>query len=298
MHTTAKRFLAMCGMVVMLVLVASITAVPAFAASNGIYTAAAHPQYRNPQTGVIEDSGGDSSEVLGQSMTESVTYQRALVEVDENGQTYVTLRLQLMDNITSAQFQVDGSPVSATCMQENYGTNSADYRIPVNSEYSLIRCNLHITAMGRDVIFFVTLSDLTSGSEDFITSITVKDPEPAPQPEPQPQPTTPSEKPDAPASETTTNGDAAKPSDAEKSGNTEKPNSSQKPSDTKKPAKDDTKKPGLQEFDEKGNAVDKAEKGHRTNGGMHTFMIVAIVVVVMAAAGFGVWYFGFFKKKK
>lgn len=67
--------------------------------SNGIYTATATPHYRNPLTGKIEDSGGEDSEVLGQSMTESTTDTKALVEVDSNGNTYITVRLKLMDNI-------------------------------------------------------------------------------------------------------------------------------------------------------------------------------------------------------
>ncbi len=292
MHTTAKRFLAMCGMVVMLVLVASITAVPAYAASNGIYIATVHPQYRNPTTGAIEDSGGESSEVLGQSMTESATYKKALVEVDENGNTYVTLRLQLMDNIVNPRFDVDGAAVSATCMQENYGANTADFRIPVNSEYSVIRCNISVTAMGRDVIYFVTLSDLVPGSEDFITSVTVAQP----QPEPQPQPETPS----APE----TSAPAEQPAGAEKSEESQKPEETKKPEESKKtdeakkPAKDSAKKPGIQEFDKDGKAVNNNEKSSHQNHHMRTFAIVAIVVVVVAAAGLGVWYFGFFKKKK
>ena len=84
-------FKTLCGMVVMLALVAGITAIPAYAASNGIYTATATPHYRNPLTGKIEDSGGEDSEVLGQSMTESATYTKALVEVDSNGNTYITV---------------------------------------------------------------------------------------------------------------------------------------------------------------------------------------------------------------
>lgn len=169
-----KVFKALCGMVVVLALsMAGITAMSAYAADNGIYIATATPHYRNPQTGVIEDSGGDGSAVLGQSMTESATYRQALVEVDSAGNTFVTIRLQLMDNIRNPQFQVDGTPVSATLMQEDYTNNTADYRMRVNSENSVIRCNMNVIAMGRDVIFYITVSNLQEGSGDFITSITV-----------------------------------------------------------------------------------------------------------------------------
>ena len=54
---------------------------PVYAAENGIYLANANPSYRNPSTGAIEDSGGEGSAVLGQSMTESATYQ-VLSEID------------------------------------------------------------------------------------------------------------------------------------------------------------------------------------------------------------------------
>ena len=169
-----KIFKVLCGIVVVLALnVAGITAMSVYAADNGIYIATATPHYRNPQTGAIEDSGGDGSEVLGQSMTESATYKKALVEVDKAGNTYITIRLKLMDNIRNPQFQVDGVSVSAELMQEDYTNNTADYRMKVNSENSVIRCSMNVIAMGRDVIFYITVSDLTGGSGDFITSITV-----------------------------------------------------------------------------------------------------------------------------
>lgn len=160
-------------MVVMLALVAGITAIPAYAASNGIYTATATPHYRNPLTGKIEDSGGEDSEVLGQSMTESATDTKALVEVDSNGNTYITVRLKLMDNIQNPTFKVDGSSVLASLVQEDYSANTADYRMKVASENSVIRCSMYVVPMGRDVIFFITVSKLKSGSGDFVTSITV-----------------------------------------------------------------------------------------------------------------------------
>ena len=152
-NTASKLKRAICSMVVMLALVAGITSVPVLAASPGIYTATFH--YRHPTTGVIEDSGGESSYVLGQSMTDSALNKAALVEVDSSGATWVTIRLNLMDNIQSPQFQVDGSSVSATLMQEDYSNNTADYRMRVNSENSIIRCNMYVIPMGREVIFYI-----------------------------------------------------------------------------------------------------------------------------------------------
>ena len=182
-HTAMKWIYVLCGMAATLVLVAGVASVPVLAVSNGIYLAAATPHYKHPVTGVIEDAGGDGSAVLGQSMTESATYKQALVEVDPQGNTYVTIRLQLMDNIKDPQFQVDGKAVTATLMQENYGSmsaeNTADYRMKVNSENSVIRCNMFVIAMGREVIFYITVSNLQPGSGDFITSVKVEETKPS-----------------------------------------------------------------------------------------------------------------------
>src|SRR5699024_6811654 len=104
-NAASKLKWALCSMVVMLALVAGITSIPVLAASNGIYTATATPHYKHPTTGKIEDSGGEGSYVLGQSMTESALNKAALVEVDPQGNTFVTVRLNLMDNIQNPQFQ-------------------------------------------------------------------------------------------------------------------------------------------------------------------------------------------------
>ena len=172
----AKFFTKLCCAVVVLALMAGITAVQTLALSNGIYIATASPHYKHPVTGVIEDSGGEGSAVLGQSMTESALYNKALVEVDNKGTTYITVRLKLMDNIENPEFEVDGKSVSASLMQEDYTENTADYRMKVPSEKSIIKCSMYVVPMGRQVKFFITVSDLTSGSGDFITSVTVDKP--------------------------------------------------------------------------------------------------------------------------
>ena len=47
-NTAIKALRALCGMVVMLALMAGITSVSVLAASNGIYTATATSHYRHP----------------------------------------------------------------------------------------------------------------------------------------------------------------------------------------------------------------------------------------------------------
>lgn len=283
-------------MVVMLALMAGITSVQVLAASPGIYTATATSHYRHPTTGVIEDSGGEGSYVLGQSMTDSALNKAALVEVDSSGATWVTIRLNLMDNIQSPQFQVDGSSVSATLMQEDYTNNTADYRMRVNSENSIIRCNMYVIPMGRDVIFYITVGNLQSGSGDFITSITVQEPEPEPEqpavttPQTQtPSSQTPSEQ--APSSSQTPSSAAPSSSEASSS-NTSSADSSSEDSSSEAL--------GLEEFDASGNKVSdtstEAEQDSSTGNPVIWWVIGGIIVV--AIAGGCVWYFCFFRKGK
>ena len=313
-------FKTLCGMVVMLALVAGITAIPAYAASNGIYTATATPHYRNPLTGKIEDSGGEDSEVLGQSMTESATDTKALVEVDSNGNTYITVRLKLMDNIQNPTFMVDGSTTSASLMQEDYSANTADYRMKVASENSVIRCSMYVVPMGRDVIFFITVSNLNSGSGDFVTSISVNNNksnnssnnenssnnsysnnnsgnnnnssyEPA---------------------ESSNNSSSSKSSDKKSNKNSDKKKSKEttapttvKPSTAAQttvaiePTTDSAQEVnGLQEFDEQGSKVTAPATVDEVQNGSYAVWYVLGGVAVVLVAGFCVWYFGFFRKKK
>lgn len=313
-------FKALCSMVVMLALVAGITAIPAYAASNGIYTATATPHYRNPLTGKIEDSGGEDSEVLGQSMTESATYTKALVEVDSNGNTYITVRLKLMDNIQNPTFKVDGSSVSASLMQEDYSANTADYRMKVASENSVIRCSMYVVPMGRDVIFFITVSNLNSGSGDFVTSISVNN-----------NKSNNSSNNANPSNnsynngnsgnnnnssyepvESSNNSSSSKSSDKKNNKNSDKKKSKEttapttvKPSTAvpttvaTEPTTDSAQEVnGLQEFDEQGSEVTVPATVDEVQNGSYAVWYVLGGVAVVLVAGFCVWYFGFFRKKK
>ena len=311
-NTASKLKRALCSMVVMLALMAGITSVPVLAASPGIYTATATSHYRHPTTGVIEDSGGEGSYVLGQSMTDSALNKAALVEVDSSGATWITIRLNLMDNIQSPAFQVDGSSVSATLMQEDYSNNTADYRMRVNSENSIIRCNMYVIPMGREVIFYITVGGLSAGSGDFVTSITVEEPEPVVEPEPEPEqsetttPQTPSDQ--TPSTQTPSAEEpSTQPTEETPSGTeepvTEEPVTEDPDSETSSDNEEDEESSealGLEEFDASGNKVSdtstEAEQGGSTGNPIVWWVIGGIVVV--AIAGGCVWYFCFFRKKK
>lgn len=333
----AKFFTKLCCAVVVLALMAGITAVQALALSNGIYIATASPHYKHPVTGVIEDSGGEGSAVLGQSMTESALYNKALVEVDNKGTTYITVRLKLMDNIENPEFEVDGKSVSASLMQEDYTENTADYRMKVPSEKSIIKCSMYVVPMGRQVKFFITVSDLTSGSGDFITSVTVDKPAattkkaetgttkkpvsttkkpdttkaPSTVAPETPAPATEASKTDAPVtsspettavttvSDTTSKAPQSEPESVLESSITESTSTSVS-SDVFSP--DTTSKVlGIQEFDENGSSIAETSVSQSAGtSGSNAGIIVLVIVIIAAVAGiaFAVRYFVFFKKKK
>ena len=302
-NTATKLKRALCSMVVMLALMAGITSIPVLAASNGIYTATATSHYKHPTTGKIEDSGGEGSYVLGQSMTDSALNKAALVEVDPQGNTFVTVRLNLMDNIQNPQFQVDGSrngnfsSVSATVMQEDFTNNTTDFRMQVPSENAIIRCNMYVIPMGRDVIFYITVGNLQSGSGDFVTSVKVEEPEQPAVTTPQTQtPSSQTSSEQAPSSSQTPN--SAAPSSSETSGS-EYPGSDASSEDSS--GEDSSSEAlGLEEFDASGTKVSdtstEAEQGGGTGNPIVWWVIGGIIVA--AIAGGCVWFFCFFRKKK
>ena len=301
-NTASKLKRALCSMVVMLALVAGITSIPVLAASNGIYTATATSHYKHPTTGKIEDSGGEGSYVLGQSMTESALNKAALVEVDPQGNTYVTVRLNLMDNIQNPQFQVDGSrngnfsAVSATVMQEDFTENTTDFRMQVPDENAIIRCNMYVIPMGRDVIFYITVGDLKSGSGDFIASVKVEQPTQEPEPE---QSDTSASAVQTPASSTSDSQmSSSVPPASEASSST--PETSSGDTGSASSDEDEDAVMGLEEFDASGNKVSdtstEAEQDSSTGNPIVWWVIGGIIVA--AIAGGCVWYFCFFRKKK
>lgn len=289
-NTARKAVRGLCGMVAMLALAASIVSMPASAASHGIYTATATAHYRHPTTGVIEDSGGENSAVLGQSMTESATNKKALVEVDASGNTWITVRLNLMDNIQSPKFQVDGRSVSASLMQEDYGSNTADFRLKANSEKSIIRCNMYVTPMGREVIFYITVGNLKSGSGDFVTSISVEQPKATAAPAPSATKT-----PAAASTPTPTKAPAAPATHTPEA--TVAPSATPEPSPTTDPEAQSSAS-GLEEFDASGNAVEETQAPENTDSSSGSTVLWWVIggLVVIAAVGGGVWYVFFVRK--
>ena len=182
-------------------------------------------------------------------------------------------------------------------MQEDFTNNTTDFRMQVPSENAIIRCNMYVIPMGRDVIFYITVGNLQSGSGDFVTSVKVEEPE-------QPAVTTPqTQTPSGQTSSEQTPSSSQAPSSAAPSSSeassSEDPSSDASSADSS--SEDSSSEAlGLEEFDASGNKVSdtstEAEQGGGTGNPIVWWIIGGIIVV--AIAGGCVWYFCFFRKGK
>ncbi len=155
-----------------LALCVSIAAPYAFAMDNGVYTDTVHTHYRHPQTGVIEDSGGEKSEKVGQGMTEGAISKEGLFE-SFGPNSAVTIRIVLMDAVSNVSFSVNDAAVTHELTQSGTlpnGGNFGDFRIPVSSTDDIVRCRMFVEPMGRDVVFYMTFSDFVPGQGNFVVS--------------------------------------------------------------------------------------------------------------------------------
>jgi hypothetical protein len=152
---------------------------PVFAAADGVYLTATHTYYLNPDTGVTDD-GGTKNAALGEGMCRSVIYEKALVEID-GGKVYATVRLQLMSNMRDFRLFVQNAPegsytkVTPRITAEDAGADTADYRFELPSVGAYISWEMYVIPMGRDVKFYMNLSEsLSEGSGDFVVSLKPK----------------------------------------------------------------------------------------------------------------------------
>jgi hypothetical protein len=152
---------------------------PALAAEDGAYLAATNTYYLNPDTGKTDD-GGTGNAAIGEGMCRSVVYKNALVELD-GGKTYLTVRLLLLSNMQNVRLLTQEKPggsyksVKPKILAEDAGTDSADYLFEIPSLTGYISWEMYVIPMGRDVKFYMNVSDvLTAGSGDFIVSVKPK----------------------------------------------------------------------------------------------------------------------------
>ena len=174
--TFANRARIVAGLLALCCMLAACLVVPggvesAYAEVSAVYTATANPSYSNPDTGAIEDAGGSAQSVLGTSMVQSITGQQAYVEKDVDGAVFVTLRMAQAAEVGAVSIASDADhdgtfdeAQSAQVMKNDAAENKVDVRARIAHEQATLRVNMYVNAMGREVVYFVTLSDLREGN--------------------------------------------------------------------------------------------------------------------------------------
>lgn len=159
--------------VLAITLMAGFPAVKAYAASGTVYSCAINRCYAHPVTGVIEDSGGESSYATGQGMVEGCVYSNGILEVTDDGAYYLTIRMSLMDYTSGHSFQVQNvgdsgwstpSEIGITGNGSDSNGTTADVCMRVPSENCIVRGSMYVEPMGRDVIFYLYPSDYSEGN--------------------------------------------------------------------------------------------------------------------------------------
>lgn len=134
-------------------------------------TAKVTPYYSHPVTGVIEDPGNNPG--IGQGMTENVLSPQALVEHTDDGRIFLSVRFNLANYIKNESFAVqnygDQNFYSVKAEVTGQGKDTRDYRFEIPGNNVIVRSSFFVEPMGRDVIFYYTISDLVAGNTDFKT---------------------------------------------------------------------------------------------------------------------------------
>jgi len=159
--------------VLAITLMAGFPAVKAYAASGTVYSCAINRCYAHPVTGVIEDSGGESSYATGQGMVEGCVYSNGILEVTDDGAYYLTFRMSLMDYTSGHSFQVQNvgdsgwstpSEIGVTGNGTDSNGTTADVCMRVPSENCVVRGSMYVEPMGRDVVFYLYPSNYSEGN--------------------------------------------------------------------------------------------------------------------------------------
>lgn len=171
--TKNKILSAVITCVLAITLMAGFPAVKAYAASGTVYSCAINRCYAHPVTGVIEDSGGESSYATGQGMVEGCVYSNGILEVTDDGAYYLTIRMSLMDYTSGHSFQIQNvgdsgwstpSEIGVTGNGTDSNGTTADVCMRVPSENCIVRGSMYVEPMGRDVIFYLYPSDYSEGN--------------------------------------------------------------------------------------------------------------------------------------
>ncbi|HEP1887733.1 TPA: heme ABC transporter substrate-binding protein IsdE [Streptococcus pyogenes] len=139
-----------------------------YADKGQIYGCIIQRNYRHPISGQIEDSGGEHSFDIGQGMVEGTVYSDAMLEVSDAGKIVLTFRMSLADYSGNYQFWIQpggtGSfqAVDYNITQKGTDTNGAtlDIAISLPTVNSIIRGSMFVEPMGREVVFYLSASEL------------------------------------------------------------------------------------------------------------------------------------------
>lgn len=131
----------------------------------------ATPYYAHPVTGAIEDPGNNPG--IGQGMTENVLSPQALLETTDDGRMFLSVRYNLANYIKNETFAVqnygDEDFYSVAAEVTGQTEETRDYRFEIPSKNIVVRATFFVGPMGRDVIFYYTISDFVEGNTDFAT---------------------------------------------------------------------------------------------------------------------------------
>ncbi|HER6495724.1 TPA: heme ABC transporter substrate-binding protein IsdE [Streptococcus pyogenes] len=139
-----------------------------YADKGQIYGCIIQRNYRHPISGQIEDSGGEHSFDIGQGMVEGTVYSDAMLEVSDAGKIVLTFRMSLADYSGNYQFWIQpggtGSfqAVDYNITQKGTDTNvtTLDIAISLPTVNSIIRGSMFVEPMGREVVFYLSASEL------------------------------------------------------------------------------------------------------------------------------------------
>ena len=265
-------------------------ATPAQAAKPGVYTANVVTSYYNPDTGKIDDQGGEANAALGEGMCRSAVATTGLVEVDKNGRTWVTLRMLLQSNCKNVAIhkRVGGNSyarANCTITAENSGADSIDYRFPVANAGQKLKGTMYVTPMGRDVVWYMWVNPNTmkAGSGNFVVNIDTSTP--APQPKPQPKPNAQN---NDQAVDQDKDGDKDKDQDKDKEKESEEEKDKDKDEESEEELTEEEQEQAEEETDDADKDAeeeDAAEEDGEESDGMPVGAMVGVAVGVVALAG-------------
>lgn len=153
------------------------------ASSGKVYTVNVNRSYRHPITGIIEDSGGEASYEIGQGMVEGAVHTVGILEKTDNDELYLTIEMSLFDytsghtvwvqnNADDVWYQPEAE-ITGHGSDSNGATGNITIKIP--HEDCILKGGMYVEAMGRDVIWYMTISNITEGNSTHLSPIYINE---------------------------------------------------------------------------------------------------------------------------